>query len=170
MHKDIEELRTISGIRIQRGETAATAYLEFLPTIYRERPAIDNDYSDYPELDCIQFSAQSSSLPSRFIITVPRFYPHNPPDVCCVDSEHFYPPYITPSGAIQHPGLTDLWSPLNSLTAVVEILQAVRAQVATQSTSMAGECLAVSHPRHSVGVNTHFDLQNDSDSMIMDDL
>ena len=74
-------------------------------------------------------------IPTIFRVNIPRFYPHNAPEVYCLDEEYssrgrFTCPYIlSTTGEISHDGLGESWSAIGSLTTVIEILQNIRIMI-----------------------------------------
>ena len=74
-------------------------------------------------------------IPTIFRVNIPRFYPHNAPEVYCLDEEYssrgrFMCPYIlSTTGEISHDGLGESWSAIGSLTTVIEILQNIRIMI-----------------------------------------
>ena len=74
-------------------------------------------------------------IPTIFRVNIPRFYPHNSPEVYCLDEEYscrgrFMCPYIlSTTGEISHDGLGESWSAIGSLTTVIEILQNIRIMI-----------------------------------------
>jgi hypothetical protein len=73
----------------------------------------------------IDFSIFDENRPNRFLVTVPHFYPHTPPVVCCLEAG-FQSQYINESGRVVHEFLGHDWSALCSLNDVIDILVAVR--------------------------------------------
>lgn len=77
----------------------------------------------------------SSPPPSRFSITVPRYYPHARPIVKCLDyfveSLHLYA-----NGTVYHSSLMDNWTALYSLSTVIEVLHCVRHHALCGSAAM----------------------------------
>lgn len=70
------------------------------------------------------------SLPSEFLVKVPRYYPHHSPSVFCTQAE-FKSPIIDPeSHEIAHANLQSGWSAIGTLKTVLFILDDIRMQFA----------------------------------------
>jgi ubiquitin-protein ligase len=101
LQKDLKELEAsgLNGVSFQCADDSGTVIVQFA--------------------DVIPFA------PVTFKISVPRYYPHNPPIIFCV-SNGFPCPFILPTGEIVHPGLREEWSAIRTLRTVIDILQSIR--------------------------------------------
>jgi hypothetical protein len=122
LQKDVEILKNMSGIVIHRGMSPSSIVIQFVPDGHPSNgiATIDSNYSDY------QLFNVPSTLPTRFAITVPRFYPHNPPAVRCIDPEICFHPYINADGTVYHASIAESWTPIQSLHTVVIVLNEIR--------------------------------------------
>jgi hypothetical protein len=66
------------------------------------------------------------ALPTRFLIRVPRFYPHNGPVVQCLDSSCYPNDFFDENGHSSHPLFSSDWSAIYSLSTVIETLRKIR--------------------------------------------
>jgi ubiquitin-protein ligase len=100
--KDIKEATTLnSDVTIKITENPAVATINFLNT-------------DFP------------FLPNRFIVSVPRYYPHNAPAVQCLDTAFYGNNFFDETGRTLHPLLTTQWTAIYSLQTVVLVLREMR--------------------------------------------
>jgi len=71
-------------------------------------------------------SDSGSVCPNRFQLRVQKYYPHNKPELTCLDSG-FTCSHISPAGEVMHMRLRDpLWSAVNGLREIVSCLQEIR--------------------------------------------
>jgi hypothetical protein len=68
----------------------------------------------------------SDRSPSAFLVSVPRFYPHVPPSVYCMDHGLFECSYFRVDGRVLHPMLHDEWRPVFTVRDVLGWLHAIR--------------------------------------------
>eukprot|EP01035_Chromulina_nebulosa_P026749 gene26749-35059_t len=107
LQKDMQDLMGIEGIVIETTDNPATIIVHF----------------------------NSSPPPSRFSITVPRYYPHARPIVQCLD--HFVESlHLHANGIVYHSSLMDNWTALYSLSTVIEVLHCVRHHALCGSAAM----------------------------------
>lgn len=66
---------------------------------------------------------------ARFSISIPRFYPHSPPEVKCESAFCPIPNMITSQGDVIHPELTTYWTAIKGLIEVINILERIRSQI-----------------------------------------
>jgi len=64
-------------------------------------------------------------VPTRFMIKVSKYYPHQSPVVTCLQTE-FSATFVSPEGEILHSHLQNQWSALGTIKTVVDIIQSVR--------------------------------------------
>lgn len=90
-----------------------------------------------PEKSCIilTFTDMPPSCPHSYHIRVPKFFPHDPPQVTCMNPE-YHCQYIEPSGRVHHPALGGSWTAINSLMDVVQILQEISSTIHQASLDM----------------------------------
>ena len=65
------------------------------------------------------------NCPNRFLLRVPRYYPHEKPKVRCLDLG-FSHEYISLDGNITHPLLTSEWSAVYTVSDVIRAIQTIR--------------------------------------------
>jgi ubiquitin-protein ligase len=92
------------------------------------------------EKSCIilTFIDMPPNCPHSYHIRVPKLYPHDPPQVTCMDPG-FPCQYIDPNGKVHHPALGGSWTAINSLVDVAQILQEISSTIHQASLSM-DEC------------------------------
>ena len=73
----------------------------------------------------IEFFDVIPFAPSRFRVSVPRYYPHNHPIVFSLN-EGYSCPFILSSGEIVHSSLREEWSAIGTLMTVIDVLQSIR--------------------------------------------
>ena len=87
------------------------------------------DYADHEggAMLIITYLSDSGSVcPNRFQLRVKKYYPHNKPELTCLDSG-FTCSHISPAGEVMHMRLRDpLWSAVNGLREIVSCLQEIR--------------------------------------------
>lgn len=129
--RDIEDLREIAGVIVTRGERPNMAIVEFDPSSVVHR---------------------GDSIPSRFLVTVPRYYPHNPPQIRCLDGKCYGSLHIDLEGNVKHPELESNWSPIKSLYNVVQTLHDIRMLQASfpQHSNLHGDQMMCSPNRMSI--------------------
>lgn len=76
-------------------------------------------------------------MPSKFYISVPRYYPHHPPQIRCLDQKFRGSPFFDKDGVVHHPELEERWTPIMSLHNVVQSLLEIRLCFASSSHSPA---------------------------------
>ena len=64
-------------------------------------------------------------IPTRFMLKVSKYYPHQSPVVTCLQAE-FCASFVSPDGEILHTHLQSGWSALGTIKTVVDIIQSVR--------------------------------------------
>lgn len=101
MAKDVKEVARLSDVSVQ-------------PT-------------DIPSMASITFpNPENELIPSKFLITVPRFYPHSAPAVQCLDHSALpYSSYLDENGYVVHRIISD-WKAIYSITAIIQSLKEVR--------------------------------------------
>jgi len=106
-------------------------------------------------------SGELAVCPSRFLLQVPRFFPHGEPQVRCLDRD-FGCRYIAGDGRVGHPRLQEGeegWSAIHGLAEIVECLQDIRALWCSQAGDVQqrswflGGCSApqLQHEQHQLG-------------------
>jgi ubiquitin-protein ligase len=68
---------------------------------------------------------ESTTLPNKFSVTVPRYYPHVQPVVKSLDRD-IQNIFIGDDGIVNHESLNQNWSALYSISTIVEILSLMR--------------------------------------------
>jgi hypothetical protein len=77
-------------------------------------------------LICFHHIQSRPSLPSRFQVEVPKYYPHDRPIVNCLDYKFNTCEYANNIGEICHPDLKEGWSALCSLYTIISTLKSIR--------------------------------------------
>jgi hypothetical protein len=87
------------------------------------------DTTDNPSAAVLRFLnvtiLHSSPMPSIFLITVSRYYPHTKPTVVCLE-KGFESNYISENGEVTHRQLDEQWLAIYSLRNVIEVLEEIR--------------------------------------------
>ena len=95
--KDIEDVRRINGVIVELTHDPATIIL-----------ILDNHHR----------------RPSKFSITVPRFYPHAHPIIKCLDLES-YCQFVNSEGYLIHVNVRENWSGVCSLRTIIDVLLSI---------------------------------------------
>lgn len=90
-------------------------------------PDISVRLTDLPSVASIIFNNDENHLiPSRFLISVPRFYPHKAPIVQCLDKELIsFSTCFDEGGNLIHNVITE-WRAVNSLGSIIQSLREIR--------------------------------------------
>ena len=81
---------------------------------------------DHPLQLKVEFvNKDNLQIPNIFQISVKKFYPHDAPIVRCLQPG-FTCEYIMLDGLMIHPNLTENWSPISSLTEILNTIYTVR--------------------------------------------
>lgn len=84
-------------------------------------------------------SEANNNTPNRFLVTVPRYYPHDRPLVKCL--EHgFICDYINFAGEVNHSFLTDQWSAIGTLKNIIDLLIFIRSEISRAGSGRATCC------------------------------
>lgn len=93
----------------------------------KELSDISVELTETPSCAIIFFKVPVPSMPSRFLIQVPKFYPHNPPLIKLCDSNfRGLSRYWDGTGKVLHDDLSINWTAMNSLRDVVDVLRSIR--------------------------------------------
>jgi hypothetical protein len=109
LSKDVAEVIRCPDVIVQITEIPSVASVTFLDS---SSPASAASFVE--------------SLPSRFLIRVPRFYPHNGPVIQCLDSSCYPNDFFDENGNSTHPLFSSDWLAIYSLTNVIETLRQIR--------------------------------------------
>lgn len=152
LQKDIEELRELTGVSVSRASRPNSAVIEFDPISVAQYVATDtSSSSQVPLFHQYGSTMRRDILPSQFLVTVPRYYPHQPPVVCCLDSRGLsFPPHLDADGTVHHPSLQSEWSPIKTLQSVVQVLHDLRVYISSQTPTSIGATLAPATPNGSL--------------------
>ena len=82
------------------------------------------EFADIPSSVIVRF-LNASYGPSIFLVTVPRYYPHNAPLVRCLEGG-FTCDHFNASGEVIHQKLNTDWFATSSLITVITILEEIR--------------------------------------------
>ena len=82
------------------------------------------EFADVPSSVVVRFLNVSTG-PSVFLVTVPRYYPHNAPMVRCLE-DGFSSDFFRASGEVVHHKLDSDWFATSSLVTVIDILKEIR--------------------------------------------
>mgnify|MGYP000193211741 CR=1 FL=1 len=92
---------------------------------------INFEFPQGPSSVAVNFIDNTNICPSRFLVTVPRYYPHNKPILKCLDTI-YKNQFILDNYNITHP-IIDEWTAMKSLQDIIECLQFIRATFINQS-------------------------------------
>ncbi len=83
--------------------------------------------TEIPSIASISFpNPENEAIPSKFLITVPKFYPHNAPIVQCLDYGVLpFSSYFDENGRLNHRIISD-WRAVYSLLTVIQSLRELR--------------------------------------------
>lgn len=96
---------------------------------------ISVELTETPSCAIISFKIPVPGMPSRFLIQVPKFYPHNPPLIkLCDPAFHGLSIYWDGTGKVVHDDLTSNWTAMSSLLNVIDILRNIRSSIAEEKT------------------------------------
>jgi ubiquitin-protein ligase len=96
----------------------------------KELSDISVELTETPSCAIISFNVPVADMPNRFLVQVPKFYPHNPPVIkLCDSSFHSISRYWDGTGRVLHDGLSINWTAMNSLRDVIDILRCIRSSV-----------------------------------------
>ena len=137
---------------ISRASRPNSAVIEFDPISVAQYVATDtSSSSQLPLFHQYGTTMRRDILPSQFLVTVPRYYPHRPPVIRCLDSRGLsFPPHLDADGTVHHVSLESDLSPIKSLQSVVQVLHELRVYISSQTPSSSiGASLAPSTPSRS---------------------
>jgi len=118
LRNDIKEATILEDVSIEQTETPSVAIITFKPPL--------------------------PGIPNRYIVSVPKFYPHNPPIVRCADPGfEKVSRFWDSAGQVTHPGLTSDWTAMNSLQTVILTLRLIRSEIGIQVAVPNGPCLGL---------------------------
>lgn len=122
---------------VSRASRPNSAVIEFDPISVAQYVATDNATgSQLPLYHQYGSTMRRDILPSRFLVTVPRYYPHRPPVIRCLDSRGLsFPPHLDTDGTVHHISLESEWSPIKTLQSVVQVLHDLRVYISSQPPS-----------------------------------
>lgn len=81
------------------------------------------ELTDNPASVILNFDvSDDDSIPSSFLVEVPRYYPHSRPVVTCLQEKFRNTTYIGSTREVLHSLLWENWSAIGSLRTVVDIL------------------------------------------------
>jgi ubiquitin-protein ligase len=118
---------------------------------------LQNDILDFQKIPSIRIETIEKSCivltftdippdcPHSFHIRVPKLYPHDPPQVTCLNPG-FLCQHIDANGKVHHPALGGNWTAINSLVDVAQILQEISSKIYQASLGME-ECGPFSESR-----------------------
>ena len=151
LQKDIEEVRRLTGVSVSRASRPNSAVIEFDPISVAQYVATDTSSgSQLPLFHQCGTTMRRDILPSQFLVTVPRYYPHRPPLIRCLDSRGLsFPPHLDADGTVHHVSLESEWSPIKTLQSVVQVLHDLRVYISSQTPSSIGATLVPATPSRS---------------------
>lgn len=86
------------------------------------------ELTDNPASVILNFDvSDDDSIPSSFLVEVPRYYPHSRPVVTCLQEKFRNTTYIGSTREVLHSLLCENWSAIGSLRTVVDILLQIMA-------------------------------------------
>lgn len=107
LNKDVKAMGDLSYVQCTFTEDPSALLLNYKDSIYN-----------------------GTRIPTRFMIKVSKYYPHQSPVVTCLEVE-FSATFVSPEGEILHSHLQNQWSALGTIKTVVDIIQSVRPQLCT---------------------------------------
>ena len=102
LNKDVKAMGDLSYVQCTFTEDPSALLLNYKDSIYN-----------------------GTRIPTRFMIKVSKYYPHQSPVVTCLEVE-FSATFVSPEGEILHSHLQNQWSALGTIKTVVDIIQSVR--------------------------------------------
>mmetsp|Transcript_3255 Transcript_3255/g.5476 ORF Transcript_3255/g.5476 Transcript_3255/m.5476 type:complete len:305 (+) Transcript_3255:114-1028(+) len=104
--KDLKELKNFPGVQFELTDNPSSVIVNYLECNF-------------------QCDVHEMRLPSSFLITVPRYYPHANPEVTCME-DGFRSDCIDINGKVTHLQLQNEWSAIGTLATVLQVLECVR--------------------------------------------
>jgi len=81
--------------------------------------------TDNPASIILNFNVDDDSIPSSFLVEVPRYYPHSRPNVTCLQEKFRNTRYIGSSREVMHSILREEWSAIGSIRTVIDTLNQI---------------------------------------------